>query len=103
MPQITDLNEVRRQRETDLRNVDVHIEREVDPECANRSRYLIISKSREAVWTTMYGLLAEAETYGNGSGEFDGPYRWNGLYFATGHVVVHPDREGNAIEAAEHV
>jgi hypothetical protein len=91
MPQITDLSDYRRQREADARAIDVHVEREIDPECPNRSRYLIISKSREAVQTVINGLTAEVDAFGNGSGDFDGPHRWNGIYFATGHVVVHPD------------
>jgi hypothetical protein len=91
MPQVADLNDYRRQREADGRAMQVHVEREVDPECANRSRYLIISRNREAVQTVINGLIAEVESFGTGYGHFDGPYRWNGLFFATGNVVVHPD------------
>ena len=62
MPQVADLNDYRRQREADGRAMQVHVEREVDPECANRSRYLIISKNREAVQTVINGLIAEVKS-----------------------------------------
>src|SRR4029077_12588954 len=91
MSLVTDLSSYRRQRETDCTSTGVVSEREIDPECANRSHYLIISESREAVQTVINGLIAEVESFGNGYGRFDGPHRFNHLYFATGNVVVRPD------------
>lgn len=88
---VTSLADFRRQREADGRSIRVHVDREIDRECANRSHYLIISESQEAVQTTINGLIAEVEAFGNGYGCFDGPHRFNALFFATGHVVVHPD------------
>jgi len=91
MPHVSDLASYRRQREAENRTTRVHVEREIDPECANRSHYLIISESKEAVQTVINGLIAEVESFGNGYGRFDGPHRFNGMFFATGNVVVHPD------------
>jgi len=88
---ITNLRDYRHARETQARAIRVHVEREIDRECANRTHYLIISEAREAVQTVINGLIAEVESFGAGYGTFDGPYRFNGVFFATGHVVVRPD------------
>jgi hypothetical protein len=90
-PTITDLADYRRQREREARALKVKVIREVDPECANRSHYFIVSEHHHAVQTAIDSLIAEVEAFGNGYGEFTRPRKHDGLWFAFGEVVVRPD------------
>ena len=65
--------------------------RETDRENANRSYYFVVGEDRAVVQSAIDSLIAEVESFGNGYGEFMGPRRQGGLYFAIGEVVVRPD------------
>ena len=86
-----DLNNYRRQREAQSRNLPVKVLRESDPENANRNYYFILGEDGGAVQSAIDGLMAEVESFGNGYGEFTNPRKHDGLYFAFGEVVVRPD------------
>jgi hypothetical protein len=90
MSGITDINQFRRQREGETREFEVFVQSETDPECANRTYFVIGSESREAVQNKINAFLAEAESFGGGYGTFDGPHRFGGIFFATGHTVSYP-------------
>jgi len=91
-PTVTDLSDYRHQRESKARDMRVYTKCETDPECADRNHYVIWSESSAAVQAEILGLMAEVDAFGNGYAHFDGPHRFKGLYYATGHVVVHPDQ-----------
>jgi hypothetical protein len=90
-PTVVNIADYLKEREAEIRAARVLIMREIDPECANRAHYVIASARREAVLFEIAGLVAEVDAMANGYGHFDGPHRFAGLYYATGHVVVHPD------------
>jgi hypothetical protein len=91
MPDITDLNNYRREREAETRAARVFVRHEIDPECVNRTWFVIGGETYDAVQAKILALMAEVESFGNGEAHFDGPHRFSGVYFATGHVVVRPD------------
>ncbi len=100
-PPVFDLATYRRHREAQRREAQrreaqrraepVKVLRETDPENANRSYYFILGEDLDAVQSAIDGLMAEVESFGSGYGEFTGPRKHDGLYFAFGEVVVRPD------------
>jgi hypothetical protein len=86
MPHVTDLTAYRLHREAGL--APAHIEREVDPLCANRSYYLITGATSAAVQAAINGLVAEVESFGSGHGTFIGPRRAPDGYWAIGETIV---------------
>jgi hypothetical protein len=88
MPQVTDLDSYRRQRQAGPGDTPAYIEREPDPECPCRTLYLIISRRSDKVQAAISTLIDEVEDSGNGRAIFSGPHRFNGLYYATGAVVL---------------
>jgi hypothetical protein len=67
------------------------IERESDPAFPNRNFYIIQSKTREGVEGAIAHLTAEVESFGNGYGNFIGPHKAGGVFFAIGETVIHTD------------
>jgi hypothetical protein len=92
MPHVIDLNDIRRQREDDVRNKPATVMSETDSECPRRTAHLIVGDTREAVQAKIAWLVAEVESFGAGGyGEFDGPTRFKGFYYAIGQTVKFED------------
>jgi hypothetical protein len=90
-PPVIDLGNYRREREQQSRAIPIKVLRETDPENANRSYYFVLGEDVGAVNSAIDSLLAEAESFGNGYGEFTRPRLHDGIYFSFGEVVVRPD------------
>jgi hypothetical protein len=88
MNTIIDLSAARRKR---LVPQDVSVESEIDKNNPNRCWYLISAATSHAVQDYIDGLIAEAESFGNGYGRFIGPKRaFGGDYQAMGWTIVFP-------------
>jgi hypothetical protein len=86
MSTIVDLSAARRKRHQPLA---VSVESETDSNDPNRRWYLISSPNSHAVQDYIDGLIAEAESFGNGYGRFVGPKRaFGGDYQAMGWIKI---------------
>ena len=86
MPHVVDLTTYRLQRESAL--APATIEREPDCDNPNRNYYLITGETSAAVQGAINGLIAEVESFANGSGMFIGPRRGPNGYWALGETIV---------------
>jgi hypothetical protein len=96
MSLVSNLDEYRRIRDAEKRAQPVIVRKLFDPECANRTHYLIMAESADAVQTQIFALMAEAESFGQGYASFRNVSHYMGVYFSTGDVVVR-DIDGNGV------
>ena len=95
---ITDIAEIRRQREAATRREPAVFIRmpkfgwcdDDDPTRFHRTGFVIQDLSAAVVQAAIDGLMAEIEAFGNGYGSFTHPVRRGAYYFSVGETIVFP-------------
>jgi hypothetical protein len=90
MSQPIDLDAFRQQRAADA-IAGVSIEQMIDPEFDFRSFYRVTSVNREAVQSLTLGMIAEAESMGNGYGQPVEFWQEYGRWISLIEIIVRPD------------